>query len=196
MLWSQIVNHYIIKLDTELFISTERRIIQNKCLYLLLWNINDLWVFWWAKYPHFTSYCGNAMSLLSVSMTYIVLYMKWHVKGWPVYCVLRGLAELLFLLKWGTQLLLCWWIILYSLCKNIHLHIHIFKWNKKFIVLKFICLVSLCGGTCMPLSVCVQLLRISPFFIPWWFRGQTQVVRLEDKCLYLGTILPTQLANS
>lgn len=85
MLWSQIVNNHIIKLDTELFISTERRIIQNKCLHLLLRNINDLWVFWWAKYPHFTSYCGNAMSLLSVSMTYIVLYMKWHVKGWPVY---------------------------------------------------------------------------------------------------------------
>lgn len=31
----------------------------------------------------------------------------------------------------------------------------------KIIVLKFICLVSLCGGTCVPLSVCVQLLRIS-----------------------------------
>lgn len=85
MLWSQIVNHHIIKLDTELFISTERRIIQNKGLYLLLWNTNDLWVFWWVKYPHFMSDCGNSMSLLSVSVSYIVLYMKWHVKGWPVY---------------------------------------------------------------------------------------------------------------
>lgn len=87
-LWSQIMNHHIIKLCPtaiiEPFISTQRRIIQNKGLYLLWWNINDLWIFWWVKYPHFMSSCGNAMSWLLASVPYIVLYMKRDVNGWPV----------------------------------------------------------------------------------------------------------------